>query len=191
MVSNVSVPRIKILPCETFYRRSLSFGLAAFRHRLQYILILSSAAIKTIFPGCNPIPWQTLSGLGTSFAWCIHCNIYKELCEVCFFQLQLAFFRSCSVLNIALVRTSATFHAQSSVHEECHVFAAASGLMVHICTFCSFFPHNFASLQIVPTSFLFFFPILHYDGPYNSFPCLYSYFFPNHAQWYQTFPFQG
>ena len=142
MVSNVSVPRIKILPCETFYRRSLSFGLAAFRHRLRYILILSSAAwvliaIKTIFPNCNPIPWQTLSGNWiTSFAWC-HTLQWRLFLPT----IQLAFFRSCSVLNIALVRTSATFHAQSSVHEECHVFAAASGLMVH-------------------TSFLFFLPII-------------------------------
>ena len=76
MVSNVSVPRKKILPCETFYRRSLSFGLAAFRHRLQYILILSSAAIKTIFPGCNPIPWQTLSGLGKFLLHAVYIAIY-------------------------------------------------------------------------------------------------------------------
>ena len=191
MVSNVSVPRKKILPCETFYRRSLSFGLAAFRHRLQYILILQQsklsfqAAIQFLGKHCLDLE---------NFFWMLYTLQYiytKNSAKIVS--------SNCSWLSSdnALCWTSLSFeHQQPSMRNLLCTknVMCSQRLRDWWYTYVLFVlsSHNFALLEIVPTSFLFFLQFQSYiDGPYSSFPSLYSCFFPNHAQWYQTFPFQG
>ena len=96
----------------------------AFRHALYFLILHAIEYIQIANPCTHCRNWQIL------FAWSILPTIYEDS----FFQ-QLTFFRSCPVLNIALVWTSLTFHAQSSIHEECHVLAAPSGLQACMYTY--------------------------------------------------------
>ena len=115
------------------------------RHGLQQRFYMQS---KIFFSGCNSMPWQwkAYSWSWNLFSWEQSHFIFQ--CEDCSFQRQLTFFRSCMALHIALVWTSSTFHAQSSIHEQCHVLATTSELLVYTPTlFGVIFPRRIAFLH--------------------------------------------